>query len=134
MGLFDLFRKKKPSELTQQNIILPKLLPDRSNWTGKDFEFLITGELELSAENHDQIMTPNSLAWTKIERDNWPYYRVGQDEFHYSWEPPGIQMVFSDDITFKKAKTIADEIIENLRLAGQMAELQILESGKIYGF
>lgn len=43
-------------------------------------------------------------------------------------------MVFSDDITFKKAKTIADEIIENLRLAGQMAELQILESGKIYGF
>lgn len=46
MGLFDLFRKKKPSELTQQNIILPKLLPDRSNWTGKDFEFLITGELE----------------------------------------------------------------------------------------
>ncbi len=134
MGLFDFFRKKKPPELTQQNIIIPEQLPDRSNWTGKDFDFLITGELELSAENHDQIMTPNSFVWTKIERDNWPYYQVGQDDFHYSWEPPGIQMTFNDDITFNKAKTIADEIIQNLRSAGQVAELQILDSTKIYRF
>ena len=118
---------------SKDNVVIPTK-PDRSKWTGKNFEFLITGDLEIMAENHDEIMTPNSFEWTKIEKDNWPYYKVGQDEFSYSWEPPGIQMAFNDDITFQKAKNIADEIIENIQKTGQFAELVILESGKIYKF
>lgn len=108
--------------------------PNQSKWTGKDFEFLITGDLEISNENHDEIMTPNSFDWNKIEKDNWTYYQVGLDEFSYSWEPSGIQMTFSDDITFQKAKNIADEIMGNIQRTGQLAELVILESGKAYKF
>jgi hypothetical protein len=118
---------------SKDNIAMPTE-PDRSKWTAKNFEFLITGDLEITAENHDEIMTPNSFEWTKIEKDNWPYYQVGQDEFSYSWEPSGIQMTFNEDITFQKAKNIADEIIENIHRTGQFAELVILESGKIYKF
>jgi|GEM_PF-1679959 len=118
---------------SKENIVTP-IAPDSSKWTGKNFEFLITGDLEITAENHDEIMTPNSFEWTKIQKDNWPYYQVGQDEFSYSWEPPGIQMTFNDDITFQKAKNIADEIMENIKKTGQFAALVILESGKIYKF
>jgi DNA-binding PadR family transcriptional regulator len=118
---------------SKDNVVIPTE-QDRSDWTGKNFEFLIIGDLEITAENHDEVMTPNSLEWTKIEKDNWPYYQVGQDEFSYSWEPPGIQMTFNDNITFQKAKNIADEIIENIHKTGQLAELVILESGKIYKF
>ncbi len=120
--------------IRHRNTVVIPTEPDRSKWTGKNFEFLITGDLEITAENHDEIMTPNSFEWTKIEKDNWPYYQVDEDGFSYSWEPPGIQMTFNEDITFQKAKNIADEIMENKHKTGQFAELVILESGKIYKF
>lgn len=119
---------------TSKDTIVMPTEPDRSKWTGKNFEFLITGDLEITPESHDEIMTPNSFEWIKIEKDNWPYYQVGKDEFSYSWEPPGIQMTFNEDITFQKAKNIADEIMENIHNTGQFAELVILGSRKIYKF
>jgi hypothetical protein len=38
------------------------------------------------------------------------YYQVDKDEFSYSWEMPGIQMTFNPEITYLKAKQIADEV------------------------
>lgn len=134
MRLFDLFKKAKRDSIVAKDSFVPLSEQDRSKWIGKNFEFLITGDLEITAENHDQIMTPNSFEWIKVEKDGWPYYQVGQDEFSYSWEPPGIQMMFNDGITFQKAKNIADEIMGNIKEMGQYADLVILESGKIYKF
>ena len=107
---------------------------DRSNWTGENFEFLITGDIEIPDSQYDEIMTPNSYESEKIIRDDWPYYKVGQDEFSFSWEMPGIQFTFNKEVKYKKAKKIADEIIENLYSIGQKAELLTLESNKIYKF
>ena len=37
--------------------------------TGKDFEFLITGDVEdIDHSNWDSIMTPNSFEWGKFKR------------------------------------------------------------------
>lgn len=129
MSLFNFFKrnskeKKPPLETTV----------DRTFWTGKDFEFLITGDIDVPAETYDSIMTPHSFEWIKIEKNNWTYYQVGQDEFSYSWEMPGIQMTFNDAIFFQKAKKIADEVIENIKGLGQVAELLILEKTKVYRF
>jgi hypothetical protein len=100
---------------------------DLNNLTGKDFEFLITGnDIEIKAEDFDRIMTPDSFAWNKITKDDWPFYQVGDDEFSYSWEPPGIQMTFNDEISFQKAKLIADEVVAKLsKYTGQTIELVI---------
>jgi hypothetical protein len=61
MGLLNFFKKKV------------KVIgePDSSNegtfgWSGKDFEFLITGAIDNPANDYDQIMTPNSLEWIKV--------------------------------------------------------------------
>lgn len=67
MGLFNLFKKEKQNPLAPNNNLPPTAEPDRSKWTGKDFEFLITGDLEITAENHDQIMTPNSFEWINLK-------------------------------------------------------------------
>lgn len=107
---------------------------DRYNWTGKDFEFLITGDLEIPDDVYDEIMAPNSYSWIKSNRDGLYYYQVGTDSFYYSWEPPGIQMVFNKEIGYPKAKQIADEVISNILATGQEAELVILQSDQIYGF
>ena len=105
---------------------------NRSNWKGSDFEFLITGDLEISKDDFDSLMTPNSIEWKKVLKNDWLYYQVGEDEFSYSWEMPGIQMTFNKEITFEKAKIIADEIILNIKNTGQHAELRILHNSNIY--
>ncbi|TLF39172.1 hypothetical protein [Maribacter aurantiacus] len=107
---------------------------DRTNWTGENFEFLITGVDEISNEEYDRIMTPNSFEWKKVIKDDWPFYVVGEDEFSFSWEIPGIQFTFNKEVKYEKAKKIADEIIENINSIGQKAELIILEKNKVYRF
>lgn len=133
MGLFDFFKKKdkqvdpEPPNPTQEQV-------DKSQWTGKDFEFLITGDIDIPAEDYDNIMTPNSFDWTKTMKDEWPYYQVGQDEFSYSWEMPGIQMTFNKEMPYGKAKKIADEVLGNIKGTGQQVELVTLDKTKVYKF
>ena len=90
---------------------------DTSNLTGKDFEFLIThpDDFEISSDLFDKLMTPDTIEWTKVIKNNWTYYKVGQDEFSYSWEPPGIQMTFNEEIEYDKAKKIADQVVTKLK-------------------
>ena len=106
---------------------------DRTGWTGNDFEFLIVGDIDVFSD-FDNIMTPNTLDWIKLIKNDWNYYKVGQDEYSYSIEEPGIQMTFNEEILFDKAKKIADEVITNINATGQVAELLILDSKKIYRF
>jgi hypothetical protein len=78
--------------------------------TGKDFEFLITpGDIEIKSEDFDNLMTPDSMPWTKVVKNERTYYQVGVDAFSYSRETPGIQMSFNAEMTFEKARQIAEE-------------------------
>ncbi len=79
-------------------------------------------------------MTPVSFEWTKTTKNDWTYYQVGEDEYSYSWEMPGIQMTFNESIPYRKAKRIADEVVENIRATGQAAELVTLDKTKVYRF
>jgi phosphopentomutase len=62
------------------------------------------------------------------------FYVVGEDEFSFSWEMPGVQFTFNKEVKYEKAKKIADEIIENISSIGQKAELIVLEKNKVYRF
>ncbi|UZO79771.1 hypothetical protein NBT05_12515 [Aquimarina sp. ERC-38] len=107
---------------------------DRTNWTGENFEFLITEVDEIPNEEYDRIMTPNSFEWKKVIKDDWPFYVVGEDEFSFSSEIPGIQLTFNKEMKYEKAKKIADEIIENINSIGQKAKLITLEKNKVFRF
>jgi hypothetical protein len=133
MKLFDFFRRKstlekgipsQPSLTTKGNSEIPEA----------GFEFLITGDVNVPAEDYDQVMTPNSSEWTKLQKNGWTYYRAGEDEFSYSWEAPGIQMTFNKGISFEKAKKIAEEVIKNIKATGQEAELIMLDNSKVNRF
>lgn len=131
MGLLDFIKNKlrlsaKPANKTP-------VVVDRIGWTGQDFEFLIIGNIDVFSD-FDNIMTPNSLEWTKTSKNDWHYYQVGQDEFSYSVEEPGIQMTFNKEISFTKAKKIVDEVIENINSTGQKVELLILDKKQVYRF
>jgi len=83
--------------------------------TEEIIEFLITPpDLEISPDQFDHLMTPDSEPWTKGLKNNWPYFQIGEANLTYSWEPPGIQMLFTGNITTQKAKKIADEVVAKL--------------------
>jgi hypothetical protein len=134
MGIFDIFkRKKNPNNKNLESKDSFKNV-DFNNWTGENFEFLITSVEDIPYDEYDNIMTPHSFEWIKVIKDEYTLYRVGEDEFSFSWEMPGIQLTFNKEIKYLKAKKIADEIIENLNSIGQNAELLILESNKVHRF
>lgn len=125
---------EKPTMETESKTEMDSENIDRTNWTGENFEFLIIGVDEIPNEEYDRIMTPNSFEWKKVIKNEWPFYVVGEDEFSFSWEIPGIQFTFNKEVKYEKAKKIADEIIENINSIGQKAELLTLESNKIHKF
>ncbi|MBL7747032.1 MAG: hypothetical protein JNM19_06365 [Chitinophagaceae bacterium] len=131
MSIFDFFRRKRK---VNQDIPDTGIAIDQAQWTGKDFDFLIKGDIEISPDMYDKIMTPDSFEWIKIVKDDWTYYQVGQDEYSYSWEIPGIQMTFNESIPFHKAKQIANQVVEKIRATGQDAQLVILDKLKIQSF
>lgn len=139
LGLTDKTNDSFATQVTNENVSSlatndgEPTVVDRTNWTGEDFEFLIVGDIDVFSD-FDNIMTPNSFVWTKRTKNNWDYYQVGQDEFSYSVEAPGIQMTFNKEILFEKAKKIGDEIIANIIATGQQAELIILDNKKVYRF
>ncbi len=104
---------------------MEKQVMDSAGPVPEQIEFLITGDIDALVQHpqFDEIMTPNTMSWTKIEKDQWIYYQVGNDEFYYSVEPPGLQMMFNDTITYQKAKQIADEVIHNIVKCGLSVEL-----------
>ena len=82
---------------------------------GKDFLFLITpADIKIKPEDFDNLMTPDTMPWTKVVKNEQTYYQVGVDAFSYSRETAGIQMTFNAEITFEKARQIAEEVENKL--------------------
>ncbi|WP_207515076.1 hypothetical protein [Longitalea luteola] len=82
---------------------------------GKDFEFLITpADLDINPADFDRLMTPDTKPWTKVIKNDRTYYQVGKDAFSYSHGTPGIQMSFTPDTTFEKARQIVEEVAHKL--------------------
>jgi len=104
------------------------------NFSPGQFEFLITGDIELTPEQFGTLLAPASMKVEQVERKGWIYFQANGDEFSYSWEIPGIQMMFNKECTFEKARQIAEKVVENLKSAGFDAELVIIDNSQITKF
>jgi hypothetical protein len=128
MALFDFLKRRR---VPLAPLLEPEIEQKRLNWTGNDFEFLIRfaddKEPQLKQEEYDRVMTPNTFQWTKTMKDDYPMYCVGDDSYYYSWEIPGVQMIFNDSISFIKAHKLAYEIVNNLRAIGSDAYLFVID-------
>ncbi len=137
MGIFDFFKKKQSQDLGKPQVDFtepPIDSIDRSSWNGSQFEFLIVGDIDISTAEFDEVMTPNTFNWEKLIKEDWLYYQIDGDEYSYSFEMPGIQMTFNKEVSFPKAKRIADEVVENIIRTGQEAELVIVDKDTPAGF
>jgi hypothetical protein len=136
MGFFDFFKnKRKDRDLPEEESVAFDKLSNESEpeATSNEIEFLIAGDIDVF-DDWDNIMTPNTFAWEKVERNNWTYYKIGEDEVNYSMEPPGIQMIFNKGVKHEKARAIAQEVTQNIKATGQSAELVEINPGVIYKF
>ena len=79
-----------------------------------EFLFIYSDEPAIKKDDFDKIMTPDSFSWNKVVKNDWDYYQVDKDEFYYSFEIVGIQMVFNKGADFAKAQIIANEVSKKL--------------------
>ena len=103
-------------------------------WTGKDFEFFLYGDFNLGKKTHDELMTPNSFNWEKIEGNRDFYYKIENDTIYYSWMMEGVWVYFNEEISIVKAKQIIDEVIAKIIASGQKVELLILNKSEEHYF
>ena len=129
MKLFSFFTKKnKPNTFLDP---IPDSV-DKFEWTGSDFYLLITGATQIEKGSYDTLMTPKTFEWSRISQIKWPIYRVGEDEYSFSFEKNGIEITFCESVRFNKAKQIGDEIVEKLCSTGQIVNLYVMAKPKIY--
>lgn len=98
---------------------------DTSGWTGKDFEFVITGDVQISTGDYDRLLAPNSFKWRKKTVKTCNLYFIDQEAYSFSQEEDGIHMSFTPGFAYPLARQIVDEIIQNLREAGKVVGLVV---------
>ena len=99
---------------------------DTSGWMGKDFEFLITGDVQIEASEYDTIMTPKSWTFKRATVGKWNMYTLDGELYCVSQEADGIHLSFTPAFTYAVARQIADEIMEKLQAARKPAALVVL--------
>jgi hypothetical protein len=100
-----------------------------TEFAGKDFTFLITGDINIAPADYDALLTPDAMPWTKVDKDNHTWYQVGKDAFCYAQEAKGIQMSFNAEIKFEKARQIVEAVASKLQQhTGQEIEVLFVTS------
>ena len=123
--------------LTNKNKTAPiyDLVPesvDKSGWRGDDFRLLITGAGQIEKIDYDNLMTPKTVEWTRMGRIRWPIYKIEKGHYSFSCETHGIEIVFTNSISFQDAKKIGDEILEKLSSSGHFVNLHVLVNPRVY--
>ncbi|MDX2304364.1 MAG: hypothetical protein NW226_16280 [Microscillaceae bacterium] len=103
--------------------------------SGKDFmitirrkdEYALGGSFDFAVDKFFEIMTPNSMSWRGLSMESRQWnIEVGSDKIKYHWDLSGIHIQFNDEISFRKAFQIAEEVSKNLeKHTGYPAKMEI---------
>ena len=108
-----------------------------SNLTEKDIGFFILSppDSNISDEllqNLNAVGTNDSI---HIFKSDWLVYEVAGEEDAYCWQIPGIKLYFKNQTDFDKAKSIADQILAELKSKAQInLDLVIIDKARLKDF
>jgi hypothetical protein len=92
-------------------------------------EILIVGVNDVPANAGPEWLSPTGMEWRCTMRNKMPWYVVGEDGYTYSWEEPGIQLLFDEGVTANRAVEIAEAIVAGMQLRGYGGELVVIDGG-----
>jgi hypothetical protein len=92
-------------------------------------ELLIVGVGNVLNNVGPEWLAPANMAWQYEVRDKMPWYVVGADGYTYSWEPPGIQLLFDEGVAADRAVAIAEAIVAGMQERGYGGELLVIDGG-----
>lgn len=109
--------------------------PNQDDWIGEDFRCFIRrkGDVEFGddfdilSKDFENALIIKSKDCKKEQREGWVFYKVGNDEYTFDFEPVGIMIYFNDNITYPKAKEILDEICLNIMEASKQEAEVVVE-------
>jgi len=81
---------------------------------GTAFLILYPHELEINIDELREVISPANKDAIYISDDPWLFYQPVAGEDIYSWEIPGIKLIFKEEIDHDAAKTFAERIVATL--------------------
>ena len=88
--------------------------------TGNAFLILYPQELTPDLAELNELIPPADKDAIYISADNWLFYQPVAEDDIYSWEIPGIKLVFNGDIKYDEAKEFAERIVSTLKKGSGM--------------
>ena len=88
--------------------------------TGNAFLILHPQELLIHIAELNELIPAVDKDAVYISCDNWLFYQPIAEEDIYSWEIPGIKLIFSGEIAYDKAKEFAELIVAKLKASSGM--------------
>ena len=92
-------------------------------------EILITDVAKVPDNAGPEWLSPAGMEWHCTMRSKMPWYVVGEDGYTYSWEEPGIQLLFDEGVTASRAVEIAGAIVAGMQQRGYGGELVVIDGG-----
>ena len=105
-----------------------------SNLTEKDIGFFIlsNADSEITDELLQNLNAVSKDESIHIFKNDWLVYERAGEEDAYCWQIPGIKLFFKDETDFDKDKSIADEILAELKDKTQLKlELVIIDKNRL---
>ena len=105
-----------------------------SNLTEKDIGFFILSpaDSEIADELLQGLTAVGHNESIHIFKSDWLVYEPAVEEDAYSWQIPGIKLYFKDETDFDKAKSIADQILAELKDKTQLKlELVMIDKTRL---
>src|SRR6185295_1812848 len=90
---------------------------NKSIFTEKEHAFLLLYPegLDITDDLLDKLIPTEGKECMRYSKDEWLHYQPAGDEDTYSFQLPGIKLIFTGDLIYDKIKDLADELVAKLK-------------------
>ena len=107
---------------------------NKSAFTEKEHAFLILypEDLDITDDLLDKLIPPGGKEFIRYSKDEWLHYQPAGHEDTYSFQLPGIKLIFTGDLIYDKIKDMADELVSKLKdHTGMKIELVTIDKHRL---
>jgi len=90
---------------------------NKSAFTEKEHAFLILypEDLDITDDLLDKLIPPDGKEYMRYSKEEWLHYQPAGHEDTYSFQLPGIKLIFTSELDYDKIKDLADELVTKLK-------------------
>jgi len=90
---------------------------NKSAFTEKEHAFLILypEDLDITDELLDILIPLDGKKYMRYSKEEWLHYQPAGDQDTYSFQLPGIKLIFTGELDYDKINDLVDELVAKLK-------------------